>query len=241
VKPSILHYQIILASASPRRKQFLQDLGLSFTVQVADIDETPQAGEAPVALAHRLAEEKARAVAARLAPGPAPFLVIAADTVVALGKILLGKPTDAAEATAMLVQLRARTHDVHSGVSVLDAQTGEQRTTVSTTLVHMRAYSDEEIAAYVATGDPLDKAGAYAIQHQEFAPVSAVDGCVSGVIGLPLAALRDLLLTFGVSLPVDVAAVCQPHTDFVCCQQPLTRSNHDAGKIHYTDMAGSML
>jgi septum formation protein len=204
---------------------------LTFTVEVADIDETPQAGETPVALARRLAEEKARAMAGRLAPGPAPFLVIAADTVVALGGALLDKPADAAEATCILAQLRAETHDVHSGVSVLDAQTGEQRTTVNTTRVHMRSYRDEEIAAYVATGDPLDKAGAYAIQHREFAPVSAVEGCISGVIGLPLADLRDLLLTFGVSLPVDVVAVCQPHTDFLCCQQQPARSNLDSDKI----------
>jgi septum formation protein len=211
-------YELILASASPRRQQFLRDLGLSFTIVVADIDETPLPHEAPIILAERLAQAKAKAVAARLPSAGPPRLIIAADTVVALGKLQLGKPGDDAEATAMLAQLRDRVHEVHSSVSVLDPAHGRQRTRVNTTQVLMRAYTDAEIAAYVATGDPMDKAGAYAIQHRTFAPVQALTGCISGVIGLPLADLRDLLAEFGVSLPQDVVAACQPHTDFRCCQ-----------------------
>jgi septum formation protein len=213
-----LAYELILASASPRRQQFLRDLGLTCTIVVADIDEMPLPEETPIALARRLAASKAQAVAGRLSPSTQPRLIIAADTVVALGDLQLGKPTDAADATAMLRQLRDRVHQVHSGVSVLDAGTGQQRTVVNTTDVRMRAYTDAEIAAYVATGDPMDKAGAYAIQHREFAPVLALTGCISGVIGLPLADLRELLGEFGVTLPQDVVSACQPHTDFRCCQ-----------------------
>jgi septum formation protein len=213
-----LPYELVLASASPRRQQFLRDLGLDYRLVVAPVDEDPRPGEAPVALAHRLAEAKAEAAAALLPQDGKPRLVIAADTVVALGDLLLGKPVDAAEATTMLAQLRDRVHEVHSSVCVLDLLHNIQCTRVNTTAVRMRAYTDDEIAAYVATGDPLDKAGAYAIQHREFAPVSAVDGCVSGVIGLPLADLRDLLATFGVHPPRTVLDACQPHTDFPCCQ-----------------------
>lgn len=214
-------YELVLASASPRRQQFLRDLGLSYTLVVAPVDENPRPGEAPVALAYRLAEAKARAAAARLPQDGRPRLVIAADTVVALGDLLLGKPVDAAEATTMLAQLRDRVHEVHSGVSVLDPLHKVQRTRVNTTAVRMRAYTDAEIVAYVATGDPLDKAGAYAIQHRQFAPVAAVNGCISGVIGLPLADLRDLLAEFGVTTPRTVLDACQPHTDFPCCQERL--------------------
>ena len=213
-----IRYNLILASASPRRQQFLRELGLPYTVVVADIDESPYDGEAPTALAARLATAKARAVAQRLENQHAPQLIIAADTVVALGDQLLGKPADAAEATAMLTALRGRTHEVISGVSVLDVAADRQVTRVNTTHVQMRAYSDDEIAAYVATGDPFDKAGGYAIQHRTFAPVQSLSGCISGVIGLPLADLRDLLQDFGVPLATSVLAVCQPHTDFRCCQ-----------------------
>lgn len=212
-------YQLILASASPRRQQFLRDLGLTFRVQAADIDETPHHGEDPVALARRLATQKAQAVAQHLPNDGSSSLIIAADTVVALGKHLLGKPSDAAEATAMLRTLGGRSHEVHSGLSVLAPHTGIQSTRVNSTTVQMRPYTDHEIAAYIATGDPFDKAGAYAIQHPEFAPVAHLQGCVSGVIGLPLADLRDLLTEFGVSLPGAVVNACRAHTAFPCCQR----------------------
>jgi septum formation protein len=211
-------YELILASASPRRQQFLRDLGLDYILVVAPVDEDPHPGEAPVVLAHRLAEAKADAAAALLPQDGKPRLVIAADTVVALEDRLLGKPANASEATTMLKQLRDRVHEVHSGVIVLDPLHNLWRTRVNTTSVRMRAYNDDEIAAYVATGDPLDKAGAYAIQHREFAPVVAVEGCVSGVIGLPLADLRDLLASFGVYPPRTVLDACQSHTNFPCCQ-----------------------
>ena len=212
-------YSLILASASPRRQQFLRDLGLPFTTQIADIDETPLPDEAPIALARRLAETKARTIATRLPQDGTARLVIAADTVVALGSLLLGKPQDNQEATRMLVLLRDKIHEVHSGVSVLDAANGQQQTRVNTTQVRMRDYNDAEIAAYVATGDPLDKAGGYAIQHREFNPAIAINGCLSGVMGLPLGDLWDLLATFGVTLAQPVAPACTRYNDFPCCQR----------------------
>jgi septum formation protein len=210
--------QLILASSSPRRQAFLQDLGLIFEVIAADVDETPRPGEAPVALAARLAGEKARAVACRLPPGAPPALVIAADTVVALGETLLGKPADDAEAAAMLRSLRGRDHDVISAVSVLHTATGAQHTRENETLVTMRDYSDDEIAAYVAGGDPHDKAGAYAIQHAGFHPVTAVRGCVASVTGLPLADLCDILREFGIVVTRELPPICNARTPFGCCQ-----------------------
>ena len=213
--------EIILASASPRRQQFFQELGLPCAIHVADIDETPRPGEGPVELAHRLAESKARAVGDRLVNRKCDRLVVAADTVVALGAELLGKPLDAADAVRMLRHLRTAVHQVHSGVSALlctaDRET-RQETIVNSTDVMMRPYSDAEIAAYVDTGDPMDKAGAYAIQHPTFAPVQRINGCVSGVMGLPLADLRTLLAQFGVQIAQPLPPLWQFHAAFACCQ-----------------------
>jgi MAF protein len=211
--------KIILASGSPRRQQFLRELELPFVVQVANIDETPQPAEPPIDLALRLATSKARAVAARLDTTEHDYVIIAADTVVALGQELLGKPVDDADATAMLTALRDRPHEVHTGISVLRWPDGEQQSCVNTTQVQMRDYSDAEIAAYVATGDPLDKAGGYAIQHPDFAPVCALRGCMAGVIGLPLGDLRTLLATVGVEVTAAIPPVCRRQTAFACCQE----------------------
>lgn len=213
-----MNHLLILASGSPRRQQFLHELGLAYQVVVADIDETPHLGEEPVTLAKRLAEAKADAVAAHLS-NPAATLIIAADTVVALGDTLLGKPTDMDDATAMLQLLRDREHNIHSSICVLQPSSGERMTRVNSTAAQMRNYSGAEIAAYVASRDPLDKAGAYAIQHPTFAPVCAVNGCISGVIGLPLEDLREMLATFGVDIQAHIATICERHTIFPCCQR----------------------
>ncbi len=162
---------LVLASQSPRRRQLLAALGLTFALDAADVDETPLPGEAPDALACRLCRAKAAAVTKRH-PGAT---ILAADTMVALDGLLLGKPADEFEATAMLRRLRGRTHQVYTAVCV--AHEGALSARLSVSDVTMRAYSDAEIAAYVATGDPLDKAGAYAIQHPLFSPVAAWDGC----------------------------------------------------------------
>lgn len=219
---------LILASASQRRQQFLRDLGLTFTIHVADIDETPLPQEEPVAMTRRLAEAKARAVADRLAATPTDALIIASDTTVALGGEIYGKPIDAADATRMLRDLRDRNHVVISAISVLRLSDRHQATRVNVTTVTMRAYTDAEIAAYVATGDPLDKAGAYGIQSPNFAPACALDGCYASVMGLPLDDLCALLTQFGVSLPRRVASVCLQFNPFTCCAAKTLHRTHIA-------------
>lgn len=201
---------ILLASASPRRRELLSLLGLPFSVVVADVDETDGDGESPRAMVQRLGRAKALAVATRHPHA----LVIAADTTVALDGKSLGKPVDAAEATAMLCALRGRLHRVYSGLTV--AQGGQAFTDLAESDVWMRDYSDEEIARYVTSGDPLDKAGAYAVQHASFHPAERVEGCFASVMGLPLCHLARTLARLGVTVPVNAPIVCQAHTGFVC-------------------------
>jgi septum formation protein len=182
---------IILASASPRRRELLAALGLPVTVAPADVDESVRAGESPVEAALRLALAKAQTVARRLvattmtAVASSP-LVLGADTIVALGGRIFGKPADAAEAAAMLRALRGRAHTVVTGVALVDPATGDACSAAPSTTVQMRRYSDAEIAASIRAGTPFDKAGAYAIQDEDFAPVARIDGCYCIVMGLPL-------------------------------------------------------
>jgi MAF protein len=173
--------------------------GWVFEAYGADLDETPLAGEAPEAFVVRLSREKARAVAAKV--GDAAAVVIACDTTVVLEGELLNKPADAAEATAMLKRLRGRTHQVLTALTILAP--GLLESEVVTSPVPMRAYSDDEIAAYVASGDPLDKAGAYAIQHADFQPVArgAFTHCFANVMGLPACHLLRRLRALGLDSP----------------------------------------
>ena len=203
--------RLVLASQSPRRHALLTTLGLRFTVDAADVDETPLTDELPDALACRLCRAKAAAVAARH-PTAA---VLAADTMVALNDRLLGKPADASEAGEMLRMLRGRTHQVYTAVCV--AHDGSLVARLSVSDVTMRPYSDAEIALYVATGDPLDKAGAYAIQHPLFAPVAAWTGCYAGIMGLPLRLVREMLCEAGVTVPGEVKTVCGTLQGGECC------------------------
>lgn len=226
----IMDRLIILASASPRRREFFELLELSFVVRSADVDETPRPGETPDVLVARLSATKAAVVAQslgasgadqgeELAEGLESSLVVAADTVVVLDDEVLGKPRDADHAIQMLRRLRDRAHTVYSGVTVAEIDSGRAAIQLSTTTVWMRDYNEAELEAYVASGDPLDKAGAYAIQHTGFRPVARIEGCYSGVMGLPLGALADGLAHFGVALPVDVAAVCRGRTGHPCCRE----------------------
>jgi len=208
---------LILASKSPRRQALLRDLGLTFTVEVAAVDETPYPNESSGELAIRLSRAKASAVAAR----HPDQIVLAADTVVALGIALLGKPADPEDARAMLVALRGRAHQVYTAVSLAQRERLASRLSISH--VTMRDYSDAEIAAYVASGDPLDKAGAYAIQHPLFSPVAAWEGCYAGIMGLPLGITAGLLIAAGVSVPADVVAACQ-RLGARCCLRNQTGS-----------------
>ncbi len=202
---------MLLASQSPRRRELLALLGLPFEVTVTNVVEDPQAGEPPAATVVRLSLAKARA-----APVRPDVVIIACDTVVALDGALLGKPRDATEATAMLHRLRARPHTVYSAITLLETATGHTLTEVAETQVTMRAYTGTEMAAYVASGDPLDKAGSYAIQHAGFHPVAELQGCYANVMGLPLCHLTRCMHAFGIEPPHDVPAACQAHTGHHC-------------------------
>ena len=189
---------LTLASASPRRRELLQLLGVEYSVTVSGVDETPGSGEdTPGQLAQALALRKARAVAAEQASG----LVLGADTIVALDGVTYGKPADAREAEATLRTLRGKTHTVVTGVALVDAATGESAAAFDATRVTMRDYSDEEMAAYIATGNPMDKAGAYAAQDPAFHPAASINGCWTNVIGLPLCRVQSLLEQRGVIPP----------------------------------------
>jgi MAF protein len=193
---------LILASGSPRRRELLARLGLSFRVVVPDVDEdvASNADLTPEEMAEALANAKALSVAQR----EGAHLVLAADTLVVDGETILGKPRDADEAAAMLRRLRDREHRVITGVAVVD--TGRSTAILVdhvTTAVHMRPYGDDEIAAYIACGEPFDKAGAYAIQDPQFRPVASYDGCYCNVVGLPLRALIRLLRRTGLDITDD--------------------------------------
>jgi len=186
---------LILASASPRRREILSRLDVPFTIEPSDVDETPRPREGPEDLASRLALAKARDVAARHVAG----LVIGADTVVERAGRLFGKPRDADDAARMLRLLRGGPHLVVTGLAVVRASDGEARTGAVSATVTMRPYSDDEIAAYVATGEPLDKAGAYGAQGEGSRLIERVDGPYLTVVGLPLDELLPLLHDLGFS------------------------------------------
>lgn len=187
-----LPYRVILASASPRRKALLSQLVPEFEIDVADVDETPFPDELPWALAERLAETKAAAIAARWPDA----IVFGGDTVVTFEDSegrwrLLAKPIDEADACAMLRTLSDREHRVVTGYSV--RWPGGKTTGSDTTRVRFRSLSDDEILAYVRTGEPMDKAGSYAIQGGAAPFVATTEGSISNVVGLPLEALEPIL------------------------------------------------
>jgi len=204
---------LLLASNSPRRRQLLALGGWEFTVQVADVDESQLPGESPGDYVLRLAGSKARASAAHADDGQ---VVLAADTAVVDDGIILGKPRDESDAVDMLRCLRGHTHQVYTGVAALRASDSTFRTALTITDVPMRAYTDEEINAYVRTGDPLDKAGAYAIQHAGFHPVNNLTGCYASVMGLPLCKVTALLAEFGLSPGTRVDLRCQTDLGYQC-------------------------
>jgi len=207
--------RFILASGSPRRRELFALFNAPFDIASADVDETPRDGEAPAQMVMRLSQAKASAVAGLLAM-PDGALIIAADTTVSLDDVPLGKPVDEADAQRILRALRGRTHQVHTALTLLDIHTNHSLTDVATTDVPMREYGDDEIAAYIASGDPLDKAGAYAIQHNGFHPVAEMRGCFANVMGLPLCHLARALRAFGQKSPADIPVACQAHIEYYC-------------------------
>lgn len=204
---------LVLASNSPRRRELLTLGNLAFDALVSNVDETQLAGETPRAYVLRLAAEKALAVADQVR---AEQVVVGSDTAVIDGDEILGKPKDAADAARMLRQLRGRTHQVYTGVALYRPRDKKLVAELCVTDVPMRAYSESEIAAYIATGDPLDKAGAYAIQHAEFSPVAEMRGCYASVMGLPLCHLARMLKTLDLSFGADISRACQTFLKYEC-------------------------
>jgi septum formation protein len=186
--------KLILASSSARRAEILHNAGLSFAVLSSAVDETPIAGETAAELVQRLSDAKAELVAAR-AIGPA--IIIAADTEVALDGHVLGKPRTSEDARQMLMKLSGRTHSVLTGVTLIRLPDAERRSFVETTLVHFAPIPIEEVTRYLATGEPFDKAGSYAIQGRAGRYVPRVEGCYFNIVGLPLARVCQELKELG--------------------------------------------
>lgn len=191
----------------------LERYGLDFAVCPADVDERILPGESPQQYVRRLAERKAQAAEVVPAEG---VVVLAADTAVVLDGVVLGKPRHRREAEEMLLSLRGRTHQVMSGVALFTPADGCLLSDVACTDVPMRNYSRAEMAQYIASGDPMDKAGAYAIQHNGFRPVERLNGCFANVVGLPLCHLTRLLRRLGFAPLVDVPSICQQAFDYRC-------------------------
>ena len=207
--------RVVLASASPRRRQLLAGLGLEFQVVPADVPEDPIPGETATELVRRLSLAKAAAVATRLDRG----YIIGADSMVVHSGEPLGKPTDVDDARRMLRALRGTRHQVVTGITVLDATTGRSLTESVASQIVLRDFSDAELEASIASGTPMDKAGAYAVQDQEFRPALSWEGCYTNIVGLPLCRLVEMLGDLGCQLPpprsTDIPLGCGPECPFL--------------------------
>jgi septum formation protein len=210
------HPLLVLASNSPRRRQLLALADWMFHIVVANVDESTRANESPADYVLRLAETKARAVNAH-----SDQIILAADTTVVDGDDILGKPQNNAEAFAMLARLRGHTHQVYTGVALLRLSDGLLLKELSVTDVPMRDYNDEEIDAYIQTGDSLDKAGAYAIQHPHFHPVASLSGCYASVMGLPMCHVVRMMRKMDTPPHADVPVRCQTLLEYQC---PVSRA-----------------
>jgi septum formation protein len=189
--------KIILASSSPRRAEIMRHAGIAFEIRATQIDETALPGEAAHAMVARLAEAKARAAAAQMDADARECFVVGADTTVELGGEILGKPRDAAHAREMLAKLGGRIHHVLTGLFVLQLPGNATRAAVENSAVTFAPLAGKEIDAYVATGEPLGKAGAYAIQGLAGRYIPKIEGCYFNIVGLPLARLHALLRELG--------------------------------------------
>ena len=205
----------VLASSSPRRRELLARLGVQFEVAVSGADENIFIAKTPDEMVVELALRKAAAVANLKSAG----LVLGADTTVVLGGECLGKPADAAEAVSHLKRLRGRTHQVFTGVALIDAGAGSHVFRSVRSDVAFRLLSDSEIAYYVATGEPMDKAGAYGIQGLGRNVIEAVEGCFNNVIGLPLCAVLELFARLDPRISFG-PATCQLENGELCPQIP---------------------
>ncbi|MDD2443917.1 MAG: Maf family protein [Desulfotomaculaceae bacterium] len=185
--------EIVLASKSPRRFELLKQIGLNFRILACEVDETPPPGLSPPRLVETLALRKATTAAGMLSEG----IVIGADTVVVLRGLLLGKPSDREDAVRMLMLLQGTVHEVFTGVALVDAGSRRFLSGYEMTRVFFRPLDVEEIRRYAATGEPLDKAGAYGAQGLGACFISRLEGCYTNVVGLPLAKLVEMLKQFG--------------------------------------------
>lgn len=185
--------RLVLASSSPRRAELLKQIGLDFEIVVRSVDEAPLPGLSPPELVEYLAEIKAAAVARELSDG----IVIGADTIVVHQGQVLGKPLDGEEAFSMLSRLRDGAHEVFTGVALIDARDGEVLVEHEKTRVFFRDMEEEEIRRYIASGEPLDKAGAYGVQGLAAIFIKRLEGCYTNVVGLPLARLSQMLKKLG--------------------------------------------
>ena len=207
----------ILASNSPRRKELLALVERQFMVLAAQIDESVLPGESIEAYVRRASQLKAYASLQLIYDQDllADF-IIACDTAVVDENTILGKPIDEEDAARMLQRLRARKHNVYSALSIIDGRNGSFHQELCITEVTMRAYSDQEVDKYIASGDPLDKAGAYAVQHAGFHPVVDMQGCYANVMGLPLCHLARTLMRLEPDFNVDVPRKCQNYLNYDC-------------------------
>lgn len=210
--------QLILASQSPRRRRLIKRFDHAVQLITAAVDEESVSDPDPARNAVKTAELKARAVAPVCDDNG---VIVAADTTVVLDNVVLGKPEDAQQAMDTLQRLRGRNHEVYTGLMLIGLASGRDVSSVCTTGVTMRDYSDQEIEAYIATGDPFDKAGAYAIQHTTFDPVARIQGCYSNVVGLPLCRLKLALQELGISSTLEVDVATSDHRRCAACLELL--------------------
>lgn len=205
--------QFILASGSPRRKQLFALGNWDFEVIVSDVDETPLPNESSREYVIRLAEAKAKATKHKVKH---EAVIIGSDTTVVDGQEILGKPSDEKDAERMLKQLRGRNHQVMTAIAMYRVSDEKLATDLCVVDVPMRNYSNDEIMAYIKTGDPIDKAGAYAIQHATFNPVESLSGCYAGVMGLPMCHVTRALRKFDIAPNADVPMQCQKFLNYDC-------------------------
>jgi len=204
---------LILASQSPRRKQLLEWTGWSFEIVPALNAENAAPAEVPLDYVERMSSEKAAVVVSKV---HGKGLVIAADTVVVLNGKVLGKPENNEQAKEFLLALRGRDHFVYTALFIEDAVSKRIEQDLCTSQVKIREFTGEEMQAYIDTGDPMDKAGAYAVQHKGFHPVQDFRGCLANVIGLPLCHLVRTMAKMGIFPPLEVPFTCQKNLDYDC-------------------------
>ena len=213
--------KFILASQSPRRKALLKLLNIPFDAIPADADEDSVVIADPKLNVQETAVLKANIITnSWRGRDDVREILIAADTTVAFAEQMLNKPNDEADAQRMLRMMSGQQHEVHTGYVIRDLTNGKTVVATSTAVVTMRNYSEQEILDYIATGDPMDKAGAYAIQHPGFRPVAQLDGCFLNVMGLPLCDLVIALQSFDIEVKASETAVYQEHQKYSCTTFP---------------------